>query len=297
MAAAPQQQLLDELMKAVEGHHEQYLRSLRSLHETLGHKKRERADSLNTINGSFLPVSGALSGPVFSSDSVSSQAGGHLHRRLTRPPTYYSPKPLIPSTLAGGYSDCAVADDDLNFIPLLDASGPAVPSHTERRSSTNIEASTSAAPRSIPPGYRTPRTTEPLLPMSFTDDMLLRHLRDSEFWGETANLLTDALRRRGDIDLSQPFRDFASYEREGYTSANFEVYDVTADASAKKISMDVDVQGVVKYAGDGPYESPEEVVDAPMVWESIKDVNIDGQTVGRITYGPLFHFSCNNRLT
>ena len=113
--------------------------------------------------------------------------------------------------------------------------------------------------------------------------MLLLHLRDSEFWGETARLLEEPLKRRGEIDLAMPFRDFAAYEREGYLSATFEVYDITDDAKAKKTSVDVDVQGLVKYAGDGPYDMQDEIVDAPMVWESTREVNSDGKSVGRIT--------------
>jgi hypothetical protein len=166
----------------------------------------------------------------------------------------------------------ALHDEDLSFIPLLDTN-----SRQQQQQPNNKRSST--------PTDNTPRTTKPLARLSFTDDMLLRHLRDSEFWGETGRLLEEVLsqRRRGDIDLAVPFRDFASYEREGYLSATFELYDIAADATVRKTSADVDVQGLVKYAGDGgPFESQDEIVDAPMVWESIKDVNPEGHSVGRI---------------
>lgn len=269
---ASQQQKLEELVKTVERHHEQYLRSLRSLHEGLSQRKRERSDTQTSINEAFLPPLRVLSGPVFSSDPSSSQ-GAPLPRRSTldAPNTsssFPSPRPLpvSPNPNDGAF----VHDEDLTFIPLLDTTPTSQPKTT-----------------SIPAADETPRTTKPLTPMSFTDDMLLRHLRDSEFWGETARLLDEVLRRRADIDLAMPFRDFASYEREGYLSATFEVYDVAADATARKTSADVDVQGLVKYAGDGPFESQDEIVDAPMVWEAIKDINPDGDSVGRITLVPI----------
>lgn len=273
---AAQQHSLEELVKAVESH-EQYLRSLRSPNEGATRCRRERSDTQVTINEAYLLPLRAHSGPVFSADTTSHQVIPASSRRSTldapdRPSSIYpSPRPL-PLTPNPNDGEFAIHDEDLPFIPLLDN----IPSSTQpKRSST--------------PTDETPRTTRSLTPLSFTDDMLLKHLRDSEFWGETARLLEEALKRRADIDLALPFRDFASYEREGYLSATFEVYDIAADASARKTSVDVDVQGMVKYAGDGPFESQDEIVDAPMVWESIKEVNPEGRSVGRITLVLLVH--------
>lgn len=225
-----QQQKVEELVKSVEKHHEQYLSSLRSLHDSLGHRRRERSDTQTTINESFLPPVRALTGPVFSSGSQPTLSFPPARKstldaadRVSLYPGN-SPRPL-PVTPNPNNGDFAIRDEDLNFIPLLDSTSP---------------AKEAPKPSSTPPD-ETPRTTKPLTPLRFTDDMLLLHLRDSEFWGETARLLEEPLKRRGDIDLAIPFRDFASYEREGYLSATFEIYDIAADASARKTSVDVDV--------------------------------------------------------
>lgn len=267
-----QQQKVEELVKSVEQHHEQYLGTLRSLHDTLGHRRRERSDTQTTVNESFLPPVRALTGPVFSTLSQPTLSFPPAQKstldtsdRLSLYPAN-SPKPL-PLTPNPNSGEFAIRDEDLNFIPLLDGTS---------------FAKEHPKPSSTPPD-ETPRVTKKLTPLRFTDDMLLSHLRDSEFWGETARLLEEPLKRRGEIDLAVPFRDFAAYEREGYLSATFEIYDVAGDASARKTSVDVDVQGLVKYAGDGPYDMQDEIVDAPMVWESIKEVNQDGKSVGRIT--------------
>ena len=268
---ANHQHNLEEVIETVESH-EQYLHSLRSLREEATRRGRQRSDTQVTINESYLPSLRVLSEPVFSEDAASHQTVPIPARRSTldaphRPPSSICPSPRpLPLTPNPSDGEFAVHDEDLTFIPLLDNS----PSANQPR-------------RSPTPTDETPRTTRPLTPLSFTDDILLKHLRDSEFWGETARLLEEVLKRRGDIDLAVPFRDFAAYEREGYLSATFEVYDVAADATARKTSVDVDVQGLVKYAGDGPFESQDEIVDAPMVWESIKDVNTDSHSVGRIT--------------
>ena len=286
---AAQQRSLEELMARTAERDEHYPDSLGSLHEG-GHvlRSRERSDTQVTINEAYLAPARVHSGPVFSADV----GGAYNHHTIPvpgprgrrsstleapeRPSSIYPspitrPLPLTPNPNSGEFS---LHDEDLSFIPLLDTNGR---QQQQQQQSNNKRSST--------PTDNTPRTTKPLKRLSFTDDMLLRHLRDSEFWGETARLLEEVLsqRRRGDIDLAVPFRDFASYEREGYLSATFELYDIAADATVRKTSADVDVQGLVKYAGDGgPFESQDEIVDAPMVWDSIKDVNPEGHSVGRI---------------
>jgi hypothetical protein len=129
-----------------------------------------------------------------------------------------------------------------------------------------------------------PRTTKPLVPMSFTDHMLLEHLRHADFGDSLSKQLEDVRdKRKPELDVALSFRDFAMYEREGYMAATFEVYDVAADASVRKMSVDVDAHAAKYYAGDGLFENPDGIVDAPLVWEGIKDVNLDGSSVGRIT--------------
>lgn len=122
--------------------------------------------------------------------------------------------------------------------------------------------------------------------MSFSDDMLFRHLRDSEFCEEFSPLLVDEDEplRPWDIDSTQSFREFAAVERERFGSSTFEVYEVMEDTRAVKVNVDDDVQGFVRYVSDESLEPPDNIVDAPIVWETIKDINPSGKAVGRITY-------------
>lgn len=289
---AQRNQALDELVKNVEAYHEQYVKSLRTLHAGVSRNRSDTVESRNTVNEHFLPPARVVSGPIFDVASGSSHVTFPRPRRATLevpvPPAIHPPSPQpLPVTPDPNNGEFLVRDEDLNFIRLLDPT-PGPPS-TSSLSSTQPAAQQT---QPLPLLDETPRTSIRLTPLSFTDDMLLRHLRDADFRGQTARLLDDVLpRRRGDMDLSavSSFREFAAYEREGYASTTFEVYDVGPDATARKTSVEVEGGDVgqgesVKYAGDGPYESQGDVVDAPMVWEAIRDVNMDLASVGRITY-------------
>ncbi|KJZ72744.1 hypothetical protein HIM_07936 [Hirsutella minnesotensis 3608] len=119
-----------------------------------------------------------------------------------------------------------------------------------------------------------PRVQRALAAMCFSDGMLMRHLHDAELGEALITPALDVVRRRPDMDLAQPFRDLAAYERQRYVSTTFEVYEVAHNATPRKLSRDVDSL---------PAESLDGIVDAPTVWEAIKHVNADGQAVGRIT--------------
>lgn len=267
---------VDELIRAAEHHHEQYIHTLRSIQNAPIHsqRRRDRADSRTTVPEAMTPPLRALSHPTFVSPE-SQVHNPHVHR--TRTSTleaatgafWPSPKPIARSTISHD-SDFIPDEEELSFIPLLDPS-----SAGSRPAEEPVNIVVDA----------TSRVQKPLRPMHVTDDLLMRHLRETEFDGPMATVLDEVVRRRLDMDLAVPFRDFASFERESYVSTTFEVYEVAADASAKKTSIDIDVPGYVKYNGDGsPYESPDGIVDAPTVWEAIRDVNSDGEAVGRITY-------------
>lgn len=265
---------LEELVRSVEHHHEQYLRSLHSFHEVLILQKKEReiSDSRNALQGLATPPLRAL---TFSSDTNSIL---HVLPRLRRDtpdtherPSYYpSPKflPLTPALQgSGGYG---IPDEEIPFIPLLDQSS----SHISR----HLPSDTTAIPSS--------HVHQAITPMSFSDDMLLRHLRDSEFCHEFASLLDDEDEplRPWDIDSPESFREFAAVESERFGSSTFEVYEIGEDATAVKTNVDVEVPAYVKYIGDESLESPDGIVDAPIVWEAIKEINPSGNAVGRITY-------------
>lgn len=290
---------LEELFRAVEQQQDNYLRSLRALHENLASqgqqlpqqaqtqqqhqidpiRQRNRADSRITVHdASFTPPLRALSGPTFAF-STDPTGVNQLSQTLPLPARRStldapSPRPFVPTTPLSGPE--LPHDDDLNFIPLLDQT--TVYPQMQR---LKPEASPVLTQETV---ELMPRTTTPLVPMSFSDDMLLQHLRDADF-GEAMGKQLEEVRekRRAELDTALSFRDFAMYERDGYMAATFEVYDVAADASVSKTSMDVDAHAAKYYDGDGLFENPDGIVDAPFVWDGIKEVNLDGSSVGRIT--------------
>lgn len=294
---------LEDLFRAVEQQQENYLRSLRTLHENLALqqqqlpqqaqnqqqqqtqplsdavRRRNRADSRITVHdASFTPPLRALSGPTFAFSTDTS--GAHqLSQTLPLPARRStldapSPRPFIPSTPLSGA--ILPHDEDLSFIPLLDQT-TAYPQQQRLPQASSPQLTQEAV-------ELMPRTTVPLIPMSFSDDMLLQHLRDADF-GEAMDKQLEELRekRRNELETALSFRDFAMYERDGYMAATFEMYDVAADASVRKTSVDVDAHVAKYYTGDGLFENPDGIVDAPLVWDGIKETNLDGSSVGRIT--------------
>ncbi|KAF5000776.1 hypothetical protein FDECE_11131 [Fusarium decemcellulare] len=258
---------LDDLVRAADLYHDQYIRTLRSLQDGLAHRRRETLDS----HGAFTPPLRASSGPIFATDTNTLSP---LHRR-PRASTFESTKERpsftgdvrpFTSSPSGSHRAVFTQDDDVSFIPLLDSSGTTTTTREVEEYPHNMVRS-------------------PLEQMQLSDDKLLQHLRDTEFPPEMASLLEEVFKRYPDIDLSMSFREFAAYEREGYNQSTFEVYEVGRDCRLTKLSADGDAeeQSDVKYTGAGPYESPTDNVDAPTVWETIRDVNLGGEAVGRIT--------------
>ncbi|KAH7322864.1 hypothetical protein B0I35DRAFT_407286 [Stachybotrys elegans] len=242
-----QQPNVDDLLHDVELQREQLLRSLCTLHESLSIHRRDRADSRTTAPETYSP-------PLRAATTISVSTSPDTRRRRAtldvgeRPSHFPSPR------LHG--SDGAVAEEDLSFIPPLDGG----------RSVDDIA----------------PRCQQTLSTLRFTDDMLLSLLRNEDLSAEVTSVLEHVLRQRADIDLAVPFRDFAAQEREAYAKMTFEVYDVARDAVPTKRSVDGDLPGPFGYPGDDA-ENPDGIVDAATVWETVKDVNVDGESVGRIT--------------
>ncbi|KAL7918198.1 hypothetical protein ACQKWADRAFT_304764 [Trichoderma austrokoningii] len=255
---------LEELVKSVEHHHEQYLRSLHSFHETLSAHRRERSD----VHPFATPPLRAL---TFTSD-----ANSILLPRLRRdtpdtherPSCYYPSPRVLPLTPGlnhanGGSGYGSIPDEEIPFIPLLDGSSA----------------------RHVAVDGTSSHVHGVLAPRSFSDEELIKHLRDSDFCNDFSGRLDDKDEPLPpwEIDSMQAFRESAAAEGERFDSSTFEVYEVGSDDRAVKTTLDVDVQGFVRYVGEEPPESPEFIVDAPIVWESIKEVNFGGQAVGRIT--------------
>ncbi|KAI5462323.1 cora-like Mg2+ transporter protein-domain-containing protein [Mariannaea sp. PMI_226] len=268
------QHTIDDLIRAAEVHHEQYVRTLRTLHDGLALRRIDsQPRSVITIPEPFTPPLRALSVPTLGTDM------GMLMRRRARASTLETTaerpsltpelRPLANSPRSHISNAVFSNDDDLPFIPLLD------PASVMSAGGRHFDDETA-----IP-------TRQPLTPMHWTDEMLMSHLHDTEFTPDMEKVLEDVIKRRDEMDHALSFRDFATYEREGYVQSTFEVYEVGPDSMPLKLSEDpdVDLDGPteVKYAGSGPYENPPLIVDAPTVWEAIRGVNPDTQSVGRIT--------------
>lgn len=286
---------LEELARSVEHHHEQYLRSLHSFHDVLNLYRRERETKTND-GGGRTTVQGLATPPLrdltFASDANGSilQAALPRLRRDTpdthdRPSCYPSPRflPLTP-TLQGS-SDAVPDDDDdeIPFIPLLEQQPSSV--HGGGGDSHHLHSEAAAAVISAS------HVHQAIAPMSFSDDMLFRHLRDSEFCPEFASLLVDEDEPPlppWDIDSAHSFREAAAAEWERFGNSTFEVYEVGEDGRAVKMNanagVDVGGQGFVKYGVEELLEPPDGIVEAPTVWETIRHINTSGKAVGRITY-------------
>lgn len=312
-------QRIQEHLRSVEQSHEEYLRRLRSLYEIASPPPppptRAAATTASTNVPPALSTTAAkpasivevpsppLRALTFASDVLPAFSGGRL-RRLTleapaeRPSFYPSPRPLLPVTPNPGVSGGGVFDDEISFIPLLDlrhehsghsvttatggvsggGGGGGVPVKPRAGSSTSDDGNGITSSRS------SASTRARLAQVSFSDDMLLAHLRDTTFTEEMSGVLEEMLRRRHEIDGAASLRDFAAYERESYVSSTFEAYEISDEGVATKMSVDADMSDIIKYTGGmGPFDSADGVIDAPIVWDALKNVNASGESVGRIT--------------
>ncbi len=269
MTTLDQQQNIQDLIKALEHTHEQYIRSLRNLHAGLNAqpRSRERADS-RTITA-FAPSPPLRAQTYASERSLAIPQRARRDTADTQERLAYCPSPRPFATTANSNdSEFAVQDDEFAFIPLLD-----------------MRPEQAAGQKRTPASISEPRTSNALTPLSFSDHELLTYLRDTMFTDEMSEVLEETIRRRHEIDTALSFRDFASFERESYLSSTFEVYEVSKDSKTIKMSIDIDAQGIIKYAGDSPFDAAADgIVDAPIVWDAIKNVNPSGESVGRITY-------------
>lgn len=270
--ASLQSQTIDDLFRTAQLQHEQYMRILSSLQDNVAPRRRERSDSRATGPEPFTPPLRALSGPTFITDGHygASPLPLPLPRRPHRSATLETQDrqfsaPVTPNPNEGAFG--RDEDVDVHFIPLLDLPG-----------TTN--------PRPIEDLFGAVHNT--LNNEHFTDEGLFHHLKDTgtNFPDELKSLLGDVLKRREEIDMAVPFRDFAAYERGDYhVTSTFELYEVGRNAVGRKLSADMDIQTDtdLKYTGDAPFEGLDGIVDAPAVWNAIRDVNTDNQSVGRIT--------------
>ncbi|OLN96068.1 hypothetical protein CCHL11_03181 [Colletotrichum chlorophyti] len=260
----------EELLRAVEASHEQYLRSLRSLHESLAGAVMERPGSrpVNNLQPSPLlrpshsPAQSPVSSPVLSSEVIFQPT-----LRRTRRSTFSEPRIEKRQLTHGNGNDgkhvpaSIHSELDVEYLPLLDVSGP--------RGGGGSEASVAApAPKFIER-------------VSWTDSQLLSHLKRFDFTGGAAIALAEVIKRQAEIDENADFEPFAAYESQGYVSSTFELYDVDKEGSPRPVGKQAD--RTLRGAVAGAVPPPSQIVDAPTVWNALKGIHADGQAVGLVT--------------
>ncbi|RGP80386.1 hypothetical protein FLONG3_1535 [Fusarium longipes] len=127
-----------------------------------------------------------------------------------------------------------------------------------------------------------------IAPESWSDKELLKHLHETDFSPEMTALLDEMIKRRSENpnNRNASFRDFAAYEKEQYSQSTFEVYEVGHDCNLVKLSADGNGDEPsldMKDTSDGQFENSADSVDVPTVWETIRSVNSNKHSVGRIT--------------
>lgn len=232
---------LEDILKSVEHHHEQYLKNLRLLLDAQATITRAARTGSNDVTAS--PLLKAVSfGPV------SAQANGERPRW----PPNESPK-VKPASVDGFL---LLNDEPGDFLPLTPPS---------RTTSGKI-------PDSIVP------TVSKLLPReSFTEAELVPHIRSiDEAHDGTTTALGDVWQQRSELEPSTILGSFDSGEGSRYESATYEIYEVGKDGTPKSKQLPSGQASVAGMDGDGDNR------DAS-VWSVLKDINGDGNAVGRMT--------------
>lgn len=265
----------EEVLRAVEYHHEQYLRSLRSVYGLPTASRMERTGSNKSMPGSP-PLPAVLT-------SHSSTTAGLSHHQQEQPAT---PRPQHASSFGSDLAvprprrltneshdprqqQSPVVSGGLHHPLLSGASGANIP-----RSLYDIETESDEESGFIPllpPSQAPPPTSassQPpipsvqggLSPASFDEQQLVDHVRAvDEAAAGTVAALGDVWRKREELDAGKVFDSlaFASHADELWTSTSCEVYDVDRDGMTMPRH---DVRG----------NSAEDIVDAAAVWMTIK---------------------------
>lgn len=270
--ATSQRSSPDELLRALELHHEQYVRTLKAFHESVGQigplapaalasgSRMERAGSSDGMSGSpspklASPTSDPMPGPIhrgtFASD-MSLQVFP-LHKRVRRLTNELKDRRRLSGLTSEMYDGETESDEEDDFIPLLPPTQPQSPRILDENIST---------------------VEKPVASYCFDNKALLNHLKCTEAFSEaTVAILDDVWRRRSELDASNLFSigsDTGTTEDDCYANATYEVYDVDQDGLA-----------VAQHDEHG--NADDEYLEALTVWDTIKDVNVHGLSVGRMT--------------
>ncbi|KAK1979665.1 hypothetical protein LZ30DRAFT_596412 [Colletotrichum cereale] len=256
----------EELLRAVEASHEQYLRSLRSLHESLASAVRERSEqrtASSTLSPSprlsHSPYQSPFQSPVISTETTfpsTTQRGRRstLSEQIEKRP--------LPNNAETKHIPASIHSElDVEYLPLLDVTVPRGASSSD--------------------GSLAPSVSKLIKRVAWTDDQLLRHLKYFDFTGGAAIGLADVIKRQSEIDENADFATFAAYESQGYVSSTFELYDVDKEGVPRPVGKQLD--GQLRGAASDVIPSLSQIVDAPTVWNALKGIHADGQAVGLVT--------------
>ena len=241
----------DELLRAVELTHENYMRSLRAYQQALAGRPID--------SPALRPSLSPLSNDSGSGASSSQQPQQQQQRRGTNE---HGDKPSVqpPSLKSFHMAEGAVDEnapygdaDLMSFIPLLEP----IPRH-------NSESAVSAVSQAA---------IQRVLPQeSFSDEMLIGYLKNTEFGsavaGGTALALEGVVERRPDMDGATDFGLLAGQIEQDYVTATCEVYEVDRDATVTKVGPNLESKRPKEVGGDGGQES--QVVDSSTVWKTVK---------------------------
>ncbi|KAK3321607.1 hypothetical protein B0H66DRAFT_175982 [Apodospora peruviana] len=262
---------MDDIINAVDLHHEQYMAGLRLLHEAttrnLGSGSQRPSISGATATSTHMERSGSedrVASPVIAGRAITFQtadAGGPSQqptnakrvRRLTgdsqearRILSYGGDKK--PRSVYDGESDSEDASSE--FLPRTPARTMTLSDKVEK-----------------PMSYVHEHVTKE----TFFKKDLAEHLRSLDPAKEATTLaLDDVWVNRAEIDEESVLDSFEPAEDGPYMHATYEVYEVGEDGLAERMN---------NQNGD----EPDEVLDASTVWDTIREVNVRGDAVGRMT--------------
>jgi hypothetical protein len=207
---------LEEILKSVEHHHEQYLKNLRLLFDVQATNTRAVRTGSNDVTAS--PLLKAVSfGPVLA------QSNSERPRWLTNE----SPK-AKPASVDGFLLSGEEAGD---FLPLTP------PSRTASAKITDSIVSS---------------VSKLLSQASFSEEDLVAHIRSvDETTHGTVTALGDVWQRRNELEPSNILGSFESGEGSRYESATYEIYEVGKDGIPKSKQIPSGQASVLGADGDG----------------------------------------------
>lgn len=204
---------VEEILKTAEHHHEQYLKSIRSLYEAQATSSRMTRTGSNDVTAS--PLLKAVSfGPV--------RSNGERARRLTNDSPKAQQVPVFDGLMLLG-------DEAGEFLPLTP------PSRT-----TSTKASESSVTS----------VSRPLLRESFSEERLIAHIRSiKETSQDAVTALGDVWQKRNELDASTVLSSFESGEGSRFESATYQVYEVGKDGIPKP--KQIQAEHTYHIGGDG----------------------------------------------